>query len=140
MEKIEIRLRKKQRDYLLEIVQSSVQIDETTSWSYSTLRNTLENGVLVDDNDELDKVVEINSTVAVKTSFGFRFGLKLVLPEEGDMQFNKLSVLSSLGCALYGHKEGDKVKWYFEGEEEYAEIIRVTRPRCGRTNPSLMRY
>ncbi|NVK66277.1 MAG: GreA/GreB family elongation factor [Flavobacteriales bacterium] len=125
----EIKLRKEQRDYLMEKLSSEPHLDETTTMSYAILRETLQHGILVGDDDSLDKIVEINSIVAVKTSFGFKFGLRIVLPEEADLQFNRMSVLSSLGCALYGRKEGDKVRWYFEGKEETAEIIRVIQPR-----------
>lgn len=125
----EIKLRKHQRDYLIKKLSSEPQLDETTSMSYAILRETLRQGKVVEDDDTLDKIVELNSIVAVKTSFGFKFGLRIVPPEEADLQFNRMSVLSSLGCALYGRKEGDKVRWYFEGKEETAEIVRVIQPR-----------
>ena len=129
----EIKLRKQQRDYLMEKLSAEPQLDETTSMSYAILQETLNRGRIVGEDDNLDKTVEINSIVAVKTSFGFKFGLHIVLPEEADLQFNRMSVLSSLGCALYGRKEGDKVRWYFEGKEETAEIVRVIQPRKNTT-------
>lgn len=130
MDNFEIKLRRTQRDYLLERVMSESPVQQDTILAYLILKKTLANGHLVDDDDDLDRYVEIDSMVTIKTSFGFKFGLRIVRPEEGNIQCNKLSVLSPLGCALFGHKEGEKVKWYFQGDEEYAELVRVTRPRC----------
>ncbi len=124
-----IRIRKQQRDYLLEKLSSEPHLDKTTSLSYGILRETLEKGEVIGADENLEKIVELNSVVAVKTSFGFKFGLRIVPPEEADLQFNRMSVLSSLGCALYGRKEGDRVRWYYEGTEEIAEIVRVIPPR-----------
>jgi len=122
-------MRRKQRDYLLEMLSTQPQLDETSTKSYALLRESLEQAKIVEDDAVLEKVIELNSIVAVKTSFGFKFGLRIVPPEEADLQFNRMSVLSSLGCAIFGRKEGEKVRWYFEGEEEIAEIVRVIQPR-----------
>lgn len=130
----EIKLRKSQRDNLLFRIMSESPVEQNTVLSYLLLKEKLAKGQLYEDDDLLHNYVELNSLVTVKTSFGYKYGLKIVMPEESNIQMNKLSVLSALGCALLGHKEGDKVKWYFQGEAEFAEIIRVIPLECDVTS------
>ena len=70
-------------------------------------------------------VVRLNSIVSVETSFGRKDGMKLVLPSESNLQKKKLSVMSSMGSALFGYSEGSKVKWNLPNGEETITIVRV---------------
>ncbi|MBK7128251.1 MAG: GreA/GreB family elongation factor [Crocinitomicaceae bacterium] len=77
-------------------------------------------------NDEMPaEVVRLNSIVSVQTSFGRKDGLKIVLPQESNLQKKKLSVMSSMGTALYGYAEGSKVLWNLPNGEEFIVIERV---------------
>lgn len=71
------------------------------------------------------EVVRLNSIVSVQTSFGRKDGLKIVLPQESNLQKKKLSVMSSMGTALYGYSEGNKVLWNLPNGEELIVIERV---------------
>lgn len=71
------------------------------------------------------EVVRLNSIVSVQTSFGRKDGLKIVLPQESNLQKKKLSVMSSMGTALYGYAEGSKVLWNLPNGEELIVIERV---------------
>jgi regulator of nucleoside diphosphate kinase len=71
------------------------------------------------------EVVRLNSIVSVQTSFGRKDGLKIVLPPESNLQKKKLSVMSSMGSALYGYREGSKVLWNLPNGEELIVIERV---------------
>lgn len=76
-------------------------------------------------NDNCEKVVTLGKVVNVKTYFGTRLGLMIVLPEEADLAARKLSVFSIIGSAIYGEKEGTVVPWLMDGELELIEITRV---------------
>ncbi len=128
MEDHKVRLRQAQRDHILNIVMSESPIEDNKIHSYLILKQKLSKGMVCEGECIMDGYVELNSIVSIRTSFGYKYGLKLVLPHEADIQANKLSILSSLGCAIFGRKEGEKVKWYFQGEAENAEIIKVQSP------------
>ena len=71
------------------------------------------------------EVVRLNSIVSVQTSYGRKEGLKIVMPQENNLQEKKLSVMSSLGTALYGYSEGSEVLWNLPNGEELIKIERV---------------
>lgn len=138
MKNQEIKFRQSHRDSVLDRILSEVSTDRDTIQNYALLKEKFRKASIHPDDAALDQYVELNSIVAVKTSFGFRYGLQLVLPEDSDIQSNKLSVLSSLGAAIFGHKEGVTVEWYWEGEREYAEIIKVVKGRANTTKFSFL--
>lgn len=72
-----------------------------------------------------EKLVTLGKVVNIRTYFGYRFGLKIVLPEEADLSSRKLSILSEIGAAIYGECEGSEVKWMMGDELEILEILRV---------------
>lgn len=127
MEDHTIKLKQSQRDYLLSRVAEEVPLEDDKIRGVNLLKVKLAQGMLCSNDDLPENYVELNSIVSLKTSFGLKYGLQLVLPENADIQLNKLSIFSSLGCAVYGNKEGDKVKWFFQGEPEFAEIIKVIK-------------
>lgn len=80
---------------------------------------------LKSEDDMPKTIVRLNSIVSIKTSFGTKDGLQLVLPGDGDLGKKKLSVLSSMGTAIYGYPEGKKVMWNLPNGEEEITIERV---------------
>lgn len=127
MENIKVKLRENQRNYLLKRIMIEKPVEDVKIQSRLCLQEKLRLGESVEQDELLKDYVELNSIVSLRTSFGFKHGLKLVLPEEADIQNNKLSIFSSLGSALFGNKVGDIVKWFFLNETEFAEIIKVSK-------------
>ncbi len=93
--------------------------------SRQKLYRELQLAELKSTNEMPSEVVRLNSIVSVQTSFGRKDGLKIVLPQESNLQKKKLSVMSSMGTALYGYSEGSKVLWNLPNGEELIVIERV---------------
>jgi transcription elongation GreA/GreB family factor len=72
-----------------------------------------------------DKVISLGKTISIKTSFGSKSGITIVLPKNTNVDQNKYSVFSILGCTLFGHKEGDIVRWKSHRFIEEIEILSV---------------
>lgn len=89
------------------------------------LTEKLKLATIVDEKKVPDNVAQLNSIVTVSTSFGRKVGLKLVLPHEADFYERKLSIVSSLGTAFFGMKEGSKTLWHFPNGDEWITIERV---------------
>jgi regulator of nucleoside diphosphate kinase len=70
-------------------------------------------------------LAQLNSIVTVCTTFGRKVGLELVLPLEANYLERKLSVLSPLGTALFGIREGEKSRWHFPNGVEWITIEKV---------------
>lgn len=134
MEGYEVRLRKAQRDYILKIISSESPREDFRIQDFLVLKKKITLGLICEGECNMSGFVELNSIVSVLTSFGYKNGLKLVLPEEANIRSNKLSIFSSLGCAIFGRKVGDRVTWFFQGKKEYVEIIEVHNTSNGATD------
>ena len=93
--------------------------------SQEKLIQELKHAVVKRNHEMPDSVVRLNSIVSVQTSFGRKDGLQLVLPAESNLQKRKLSVMSSMGLAIFGYREGDKVSWILPNGKEDIIIQRV---------------
>lgn len=65
---------------------------------------------IVDKDDVPANVITMNSRV-VFTMDGAEETVDLVYPHEADISQNCISVLSPIGTAIIGYKEGDSVEW-----------------------------
>ena len=54
--------------------------------------------------------------------------LQLVLPHQADLKQNRISILSPLGVALIGFRQGMTVEWTLPGGLKKLQIIRVEKP------------
>lgn len=52
----------------------------------------------------------------------------LTLPQHADIERRRLSVLSPIGTALLGYREGDDLDWPTPGGIRRLKILRVTHP------------
>jgi regulator of nucleoside diphosphate kinase len=111
------------------IVKNLVELYKTADLiekqSHLKLFHELKKAELKTETEMPDAVVRLNSIVSVKTSFGRKDGLKLVMPAESNLQKRKLSIMSSLGSAIFGYREGDKVQWILPNGTEEITIQRV---------------
>tara|TARA_R110000868_G_scaffold138110_7_gene351946 strand:- start:683 stop:1105 length:423 start_codon:yes stop_codon:yes gene_type:complete len=82
---------------------------------------------VIPDEEMPDNVVRLGSTIDVNTPFGRKVNLTIVMPGNADFQKGKLSVMSPIGTAVLGYKEGDQVKWHFPKGDELITIESVRK-------------
>lgn len=79
-------------------------------------------------------VVAVGSTVTFTVeSTGKTFAYQLVYPAELDNSGNKLSVLSPVGSAIIGLKEGQHIDWIINRDQknlEHKTVIHVNKVRA----------
>ena len=91
---------------------------ETTSYADPIQKECLEKLMLeleqanILSSDSIpNNIVRLGSVVDIQTPFGMKDGLTIVLPNEGDFNRKKISVISPIGSALLGYPEGKNVRW-----------------------------
>jgi regulator of nucleoside diphosphate kinase len=102
-----------------------------------TLSQTVERKRPIQDLDrEIDKaqvvegknlpgdVVTMNSRVLLLIN-GAEKEVTLVYPAEADLISNKISVLSPIGTAILGYREGDTVEWEVPSGVKQVQIQRI---------------
>ncbi|WKZ66790.1 MAG: hypothetical protein QY325_02435 [Flavobacteriales bacterium] len=78
-------------------------------------------------------VVRIRSVVNADTPVDRRHGLQLVM--HADLRRNKLSVLSVMGSARIGYRQGARIAWQLPKGEVVIRLDRLDNARC---NPGLL--
>ena len=69
----------------------------------------LKRGEIVEPQDIPHDVITMNSHVKFKDEHDNKWDYWVVFPEDVDLNLNKISILSPIGCALLGYKVGDNV-------------------------------
>ncbi|GAA4796904.1 hypothetical protein GCM10023231_26740 [Olivibacter ginsenosidimutans] len=94
-------------DLLTRYVRPSDKPDNTMSLAYELGR------AKVVKRDEIEKErVKINSSIKIKDlDTQIITSLTIVSPDHADVKHQKISVLTPIGSALIGFKEGDEVEW-----------------------------
>lgn len=77
-----------------------------------------------------DDVVRLHSIVDINTPFGRREGLELVMPADADLKANRLSVMSVMGAALIGYREGATILWQMPQGPQEITLERVDNSAC----------
>ncbi|MEQ8445188.1 MAG: nucleoside diphosphate kinase regulator [Pelagibacterium sp.] len=75
-----------------------------------------------------DTAVRMGSVVSFTTTDGFNRTFKLVFPGEADISSGKVSVLTPIGAALIGMREGQTIPWTARDGRQLA--LSVTRVEC----------
>jgi regulator of nucleoside diphosphate kinase len=125
MVKKRIILSKQDFDRLTNLAEDTDRPDPIDRKCRLKLAEELKTALVLDRPEMPLNVVQINSVINITTPFGSRVGIQLVMPGEADMQRGKLSVMSPMGTALIGYKEGDKVCWHFPKGDETITIKSV---------------
>ena len=102
---------KKEAIELLGLIQKSVTVDPSEKRSHLKLHDELKNALFLQSNEIPIHVVRLGCIVTIETDFSRKYKFQLVLPNEGDLNKNKLSVLSPMGAALIGKSVGEIVFW-----------------------------
>lgn len=75
-------------------------------------------------------VVRVCSIVDVGMPAGRKNGLQLVMHADADLKQNKLSVLSVLGSALIGYRQGATIVWKLPQGDQTITLEKVDNSRC----------
>jgi regulator of nucleoside diphosphate kinase len=86
------------------------------------------------EGDIPNDVVRLHSVVDISTPAGRREGLKLVMPADADLRQNRLSVMSVMGAALIGYRQGSTIVWRMPKGEETITLERVDNSLCPGTS------
>lgn len=120
-----LKIAKSEIDYLTDLLSKNKGRDELHAKCFDKLRNELKTAEVIEDAEMPAEVIRMNSMIDIGTPMGDKMAYQLVIPEEGDFQNKKISILSPIGTALIGYQEGDTVKWIFPNGEKEIKILKV---------------
>lgn len=92
----------------------------------TTLAYELKRAKVVKDDKLPEDVIRLGSRVSVKElASGREMSFVIVMPAEADMKSQKISILTPMGTALIGLKNGNIVEWKMPAGMRKFEIIDV---------------
>lgn len=96
---------------------------------HPSLRAELERAIVIPPESIRTNVVTMNAHVHYRDErTGLDREVKIVFPEEADIQQGKVSVLAPVGAALIGLSEGQSIDWEFpDGTERRLIVIAVNQ-------------
>lgn len=90
------------------------------------LQRELNSSLRVADEKLEEDIIRLNSYFEVKDmATGKTLQLNLVMPKMADLSQQKISILSPLGVALIGFREGMLVEWVLPGGPKKLKILKV---------------
>ena len=120
-----LKIAKSEINYLNDLLSKNKGRDEVHAKCFNKLRTELQLAEVIDDEDLPSSVIRMNSFIDIGTPMGEKKAYQLVIPEEGNFQSKKISILSPIGTALIGYEEGDTVTWIFPNGEKEIKILKV---------------
>jgi regulator of nucleoside diphosphate kinase len=99
--------------------------DDALHKAVKKLIGELESAEIRDETDMPGNVVRFNTTVTVASKKGLNKKLKLVVPNDSNVNSNKISILTPMGTAIVGRTEGDSVGLEFHSEEQEFTLEKV---------------
>ena len=101
----------------------------------AALLNELERADVLPETAMPADVVRIGSIIEFEVDDGRRLKLKLVLPENADINAGRISVLTPVGAALIGLSPGQAMEWSGnDGKERLLTVLAVSRPQSDAGN------
>lgn len=91
------------------------------------LSDELNRAIVIKEEELNKKIIRLGSEIeflVMKTERKMR--IQLVLPEESNLQQQKISIFAPLGTALIGFSENDEVEWEMPGGKMLLKIINVS--------------
>ena len=95
---------------LKKLINDEAHNGSSTEQSMQDLEREISRAQLVDSHVVPPEVITMNSKVLLDLGED-ELEVSLVYPPEADLASNKLSVLSPIGTAILGYKEGDFIQW-----------------------------
>lgn len=75
------------------------------------LKENFRDAIILDEKNMPSEIVRLYSIISVVSSSGMEEYFQLVPPDEVDLEMDKISVLSSLGCSVLGLSQGDVIRY-----------------------------
>ncbi|QHI39301.1 Regulator of nucleoside diphosphate kinase [Kordia antarctica] len=120
-------LEKKEYVFLKRILNISGYVEDfEVQNSFQQLNNDLKNAHILDEEEMPTDVIRFNSSVLVSSDKGWKKTLQIVIPAEKDVENSKISILTPIGAALFGHAEEDVIQCNFSGGEQKLTVEVVT--------------
>ena len=92
----------------------------------------LKKAKLVSKNEFPADVVRLNSTVRIKPEDkDYVMELMIVTPDKADIKERKISIMSPIGTALIGFRQGRNVKWQVPSGKKTFTILEVNNGKEG---------
>ena len=93
------------------------------------LKTELDRANIVDNHKVADDIIQLNSIFTAKElNIQKTWTFTLVLPQRANIKEQKISVLSPLGIAMIGFKQGTIINWALPGGVKKIEILNVKKP------------
>jgi regulator of nucleoside diphosphate kinase len=90
------------------------------------LQTEMKKARIVNNNDFPEDVIRLNSMVRIRTEGKEEImELVLVTPDKADNSEKKISIMSPIGTALLGFRQGQKVKWHVPYGQRTLTILEV---------------
>jgi regulator of nucleoside diphosphate kinase len=119
-------LEKREYVFLKRVLNISGYVDDfETQKSLQRLSNELKSAHIVDDCDMPLNVILFNSKVTVSSDRGWEKTLQVVVPADKDVALSKVTVLTPMGSAIFGNKEGAIISWMFPTGMQELTITKV---------------
>lgn len=99
--------------------------DDTLRDSVKKLLGELELALICDEQEMPKDVIRFNSTIEIASQNGWHRKFKLVMPNDSDINNDKISILTPMGAAVMGYAEGDTITWQFPSGEQILTIEKV---------------
>lgn len=83
---------------------------------------------VVEDHELPNDIIKLNSVVKIKDEADNKvIELMLVTPKQADIKTRRISVMSPIGIALIGYRQGQRVKWKVPLGERSFYIMEVKK-------------
>jgi regulator of nucleoside diphosphate kinase len=103
----------------------------------SQLQLEIKKAEIIADRAISEDIIQLNSRFEViELSSGKTMNFQLVLPHQADLKQNRISILSPLGVALIGFRQGMTVEWMLPGGLKKLQINRVQKDSPITGNPA----
>ncbi len=106
----EIYIIKSDKEKLLQIINKAISQELKSEASLKELETEINRAKVIEQEELSYRFIKMNSKV-IMTVDQDEEELTLVYPNEADIKKNKISILSPIGTAILGYKEGSSVEW-----------------------------
>ena len=130
MENPKLIISEKERDLMRSWIIGHNAPDIQVRNSLDRLYKELDTADVRKEEDMPHDVVRVCSIVDVGMPAGRKNDLQLVMHADADLKQNKLSVLSVLGSALIGYRQGASIVWKLPQGDQVITLERVDNTRC----------
>lgn len=99
-----------------------------SDFNRNKLLHELESARIVKKDSIPEHAIVTGSLVSIQdTETGQEFNFHLVVPEEANMKYHKLSILAPIGIALLGYTPGAVVDWEMPNGVKKFKVMKVSR-------------